>query len=123
MNLIDSSGWLEYFADGKNSDFFAFPIEDISKVVVSTINLFEVYKKILFERDEQNAMAAISFMAKANIIPVDDEIAIEAANLSLNLKLPLADSIIYATAIKANAIVYTQDSHFEGLQFVKYIKK
>jgi toxin FitB len=123
MNLIDSSGWLEYFVDGGNSELFAPVIEDIGSVIISTINIFEVFKKIRLEKDEQSAVASVNLMSNAVIVPVDYEIAVEAARLSLAHKLPMADSVIYATALRYNAIVYTQDSHFEGLHFVKYFKK
>ena len=123
MNLVDSSGWLEFFADGKNSKIFAPIIENLEELMVSTINLYEVYKKILIERDEKSALTAIGVMQQATVIDVDASISIYAAGLSHELKIPMADSIIYATAKQNDAIVWTQDIDFKDLENVKYIKK
>jgi predicted nucleic acid-binding protein len=123
MNLVDSSGWLEYFADGKNSKIFAPAIENMEELIVSTINLYEVYKKILKERDEKSAIEAIGIMHQAKVIDIDSSISIHAAELSYNYKLPMADSLIYATAKQNDATVWTQDSDFKDLDNVKLVKK
>ncbi len=120
---MDSSGWLEFFADGKNSKIFAPIIENLEELIVSTINLYEVYKKILIERDEKSALVAIGVMQQATVIDVDASISVYAAGLSHELKLPMADSLIYATAKQNDAIVWTQDIDFKDLENVKYIKK
>jgi predicted nucleic acid-binding protein len=123
MNLVDSSGWLEYFTDGKNSEYFAPIIENTSELIVSVINLYEVYKKILSEKDNNAAIQAIALMQQPNIIDVTESISILAARLSIDLKIPMADSIIYATAKMHDAILWTQDSDFRNLEGVKYFKK
>ena len=123
MNLVDSSGWLEYFADGKNSKVFAPVIQNPEELIVSTINLYEVYKKILIERDEMSSIEAIGIMQQARVIDVDASISIEAARISQEMKIPMADSLIYATAKQNDAIVWTQDSDFKNLDNVKFIKK
>lgn len=123
MNLVDSSAWLEYFSAGKNADVFASAIENTKDLIVSTINLYEVYKKILIERDENSAIEAIAIMHQALVIDVDFSIAIDASKLSYKYKLPMANSLIYATALQNEATVWTQDKDFENLENVKYVKK
>ncbi|HMS34633.1 MAG TPA: type II toxin-antitoxin system VapC family toxin [Ignavibacteria bacterium] len=123
MNLVDSSGWLEYFADGKNAKYFAPAVEESSKLIVSTVNLYEVYKKVMSERNENSAKEAVGMMMQGIIIEVDSSIAIRAARLSCELKIPMSDSLIYVTAQLNNAIVWTQDYDFKDLDGVKFIKK
>ena len=122
MNLVDSSGWLEYFADGKNAKFFVQVIENTEELIVSTINLYEVYKKILLERDENSALQAIALMQQAKVVNITSSIAIMAAKLSCELKIPMADSLIYSTARIHDAVVWTQDTDFKDLEEVKYFK-
>ena len=123
MNLVDSSGWLEYFADGKNARFYVPAIENTPELIVSVINIYEVYKKILLERNEESAIQAIVLMQQPKVIEVTSSISILAARLSVKMKMPMADSIIYATAKTYDAIVWTQDSDFENLESVRYFKK
>ena len=123
MNVIDSSGWLEYFISGKNANFFAPVIEDTANVIVPTISIFEVFKRTLVEKNRDDALEAVAMMYDGKIIDLDREIALIAAELSFELKLPMADSIILATARAHDAILWTQDEHFKGLAGVKYIKK
>ncbi len=123
MNLVDSSGWLEYFADGKNAKYFAPAVEESSKLIVSAVNLYEVYKKVMSERNENSAKEVVGMMMQGIIIEVDSSIAIRAARLSCELKIPMADSLIYVTAQLNNAIVWTQDYDFKDLDGVKFIKK
>jgi len=123
MNLVDSSGWLEYFADSKNAKHYAPIIENTELLIVSPINLYEVYKKILIEKDEYVARQIVGIMQQARIIEINPAISIEAAKLSHQYKLPMADSLIYATAKINKAILWTQDVDFKGLYGVKYFKK
>jgi predicted nucleic acid-binding protein len=123
MNLVDSSGWLEYFADGKNAKLFAPVIQNTKELIVSTINLYEIYKKILSERAEGAALEAVGIMQQAKVIDVDTAIAFQAAKMSFELKLPMADSLIYATARLNDAIVWTQDYDFKDLEKVRFFKK
>jgi predicted nucleic acid-binding protein len=123
MNVIDSSGWLEYFIGGKNASFFAPAIQDVANVVVPTISVFEVFKRTLFERGRTDALEAVAIMYDGKVIDLDREIALIAADLSIGLKLPMADSIILATARAHNATLWTQDEHFKGIEGVKYIVK
>lgn len=122
MNLVDSSGWLEYFADGKNAKFFVQAIENTEELIVSTINLYEVYKKILLERNENSALQAVALMQQAKVVNITSSIAIMAAKLSCELKIPMADSLIYSAARIHNAVVWTQDADFKDLEEVKYFK-
>jgi predicted nucleic acid-binding protein len=122
MNIVDSSGWLEYFANGKNADFFAEPIEGTDSLIVPTICLYEVFKRILQQRDETEALNAIAFMQSGKIVDLSSPIALHAARVSAELKIPLADSIMLATARECNAILWTQDPDFYGLEDVRHIK-
>ncbi|MDP2430866.1 MAG: type II toxin-antitoxin system VapC family toxin [Pseudomonadota bacterium] len=123
MNLVDSCGWLEYFADAANADFFAAAIEDTSQLIVPSICLVEVFKRVLQQRGEHDALRAAALMQQARVIDVDSRLALSAARLSTDFKLPMADSLILATARMQDATVWTQDSHFEGLPGVRYIGK
>jgi predicted nucleic acid-binding protein len=121
MNIVDSSGWLEYFANGTNADFFSQPIEDTDSLIVPTISIYEVFKRILQQRDETEALNAIAFMQSGKIIDLSSTIALHGARISADLKIPMADSIMLATAREYDAVLWTQDSDFEGLDGVEYI--
>jgi len=123
MNLVDSSGWLEYFADGKNAEFFAPPIEDTGNCILSAVNIYEVFRKLLTERDEQTALQIIAVMHQCRIQPVDEQVALSAAKISHELKLPIADGIILATARLHEAVLWTQDADFKDIEGVRYIRK
>jgi len=123
MNIVDSSAWLEYFANGKNAARFAKPIENAKQLVVPAITLYEVFKRVLLERDENTALQIIAHMKVGEIVPIDLELSLLAARISISLSLPLADSIILATAQRYGAIVWTQDADFKGISGVKYFKK
>lgn len=122
MNIVDSSGWLEYFANGSNAGFFSTPIEEISALLVPTISLYEVFKRILQQREETEALRAIASMQSGQIVDLSSPIALHAARISSDIKIPMADSIMLATAREFEAVLWTQDSDFEGLDDVKYIK-
>ncbi|MEO5657824.1 MAG: type II toxin-antitoxin system VapC family toxin [Nitrospiria bacterium] len=123
MNLVDSSGWLEYFAEGPNAGFFAPPIEDTPNLLVPTICLLEVFKRVLRQRDEDAAMRAVGTMQQGQVVDLDRATAVAAAKTGVATRLPLADSVILATARFHNAVVWTQDADFEGLSGVKYRRK
>ncbi len=123
MNLVDTSGWLEYFFDGANAAFFAPVIEDTENLIVSVINEYEVYKKILQIASRQKALRSITQMKLGKIVPLSEDIALFAAEISIQHKIPMADSIIYATGKLNNANVWTQDVDFINLPGVKYAKK
>ena len=123
MNVVDSCGWLEYFADGKNADFFAPVIEDTGSLIVPVISLFEVFKRVLQQRAENDALRAVALMQQGRVIVLDDTLALSAAKLSFELKLPMANSLILATARTHAAVLWTQDDDFSGIQGVQYIQK
>jgi toxin FitB len=123
LNIVDSSAWLSYFAGDSNAEYFAEPIENTADLLVPSITLAEVFKIILRQRDEDVALTAIAQMEQGQVIALDSRLAIDAAYYGLKHKLPLADSIIYATAMKHNAIIWTQDNDFESLNGVKYFPK
>ena len=123
MNVVDSSAWLEYFADGPNADFFAKVIEKPDQLLVPSITLLEVFKRISQQRDESAALQYVAVMQQSTIVDLDAALAMRAAALGMRHKLPLADSIIYATAQQAEAVVWTMDSDFEGLPGVRFRQK
>ncbi len=123
MNVVDSSGWLEYFAEGPNADFFAVPIEDTPHLVVPTISIYEVFKRILQQRGERVALQAVSAMMQGTVVELDARLAMNAARLSLELGIPMADSIILATARAYKAILWTEDADFKDLEDVRYVEK
>ena len=123
MNVVDSSAWLEYFTSGPNARFFARAVEDESRLLVPTIVLLEVYKHILRERGADDALRAVAAMHHGRVVGLDSDLALTAAELGLEHGLPLADSVIYATARVNGAEVWTQDSDFDGLDGVRYREK
>lgn len=123
MNVVDSSGWLEYFANGANASFFAPAIEDVSSLVVPVISIYEVFKRVLQQRGEADALQALVFMQQGQVIDLDATLAIEAARLSALEQLPMADSIILATARLHSAILWTQDVDLARFPDVRYIQK
>ena len=120
MNVIDSSAWLEYFADGPNASRFAGPIQDEGAPLVPSITLFEVFKRVRMQRDSDFALEAVAHMKRGAVIDLDGDLAIEAAEMSADLGLSLADSVILATAQWEDATLWTQDAHFEGMSGVRY---
>ncbi|MDX9987304.1 type II toxin-antitoxin system VapC family toxin [Thiothrix unzii] len=123
MNVVDSCGWLEYFADGANADKFAAAIEDTQQLIVPVISIFEVFKRVLQQRGEDAALQAVAIMSQGQVIDLDMSLALMAAKLSAELKMPMADSIILTTARQYHAVVLTQDNDFEGVAGVEYFKK
>lgn len=122
-HLVDSSGWLEYFADDQNADFFADPIHQTGKLVVSTVNIYEVFKHVLRERGKDEALQAVAYLKQGVVLELDLSLAIQAARISHERKIPMADSMILATARACDAELWTQDSDFEGIDGVRYISK
>jgi predicted nucleic acid-binding protein len=123
MNVVDSSGWLEYFASGPNAEFFAPAIEEVSQLVVPTISLLEVFKRVTFQRGERNAAKAVAQMHVGLVVDLNESLALSAARISLALSLSLADSVILATACAHDAVIWTQDADFKGIDRVKYVAK
>ncbi len=118
-NVVDSSGWLEYFADTERASFFAPAIEDTARLIVPVISIYEVFKKVLRERGENAALQIASMMQTGKVVDLDCSLAMDAARHPL----PLADSLIYATAINHKATLWTQDEHFKVLPDVQFFQK
>ena len=123
MNVVDSSGWIEYFDDGPNADFFTAPIRDVENLLVPAICAYEVFKRICLKLSEEDALRAIGFMSLGKEVDLNREIAISAAQISTELELAMADSLILATARAYNATLWTQDEHFKDIPGVKFIAK
>ena len=123
MNVVDSSGWIEFLGGGANANFFAKAVSDAPRLIVPTICVFEVCRWMRRELGERRALDAMALMQQGGMVDLDATLAMSAARLSLELKLPMADSIILATARASEATLWTQDDDFEGLDGVKYIAK
>ncbi len=123
MNVVDSSGWIEYFTRGENAQFFIPPVRDLDNLLVPSVCIYEVFKRLLADLDEDAALLAVGLMSQGREIALERKIAIDAAHISRELKLAMADSIILATARAYNAILWTQDAHFKELEGVNYIEK
>jgi len=120
LNVVDSSGWLEYFADGRNAGFFARTIERPADLIVPTLSLYEVFKRVLQQRDEGDALRAVALMQQGHVVDLDAALALAAARLSAGTRLPMADSIVLATARAYDAALWTQDADFKGMDGVQY---
>ena len=120
MNIVDSSGWLAYFADEPNAKHFLKPLKDPASLIVPTITIYEVFKVVLRESNENDALQAAAAMQKGTVVDLTANLAISASKLSIEQGLPMADSIILATAKAFDAIVWTQDSDFANIAGVKY---
>lgn len=123
LNVVDSSAWLAYFADEPGADSFARAIEDTSSLIVPTICITEVFKIVARQRGEGDALQAIAIMQQGRVVDLDSELALAAAVVGAEHKLPLADSIVFATARQFDAIVWTQDEDFDGLPAARYFRK
>ena len=123
MNVVDSSAWLEYFADGPNADFFAAAIEATGELLVPAVVVYEVFRRVLQQRGEDAALQATALLQQGQLMELTATLALSAARLGLQHRLPLADSIIYATALASDATLWTQDADCEGLPRVRYTAK
>jgi predicted nucleic acid-binding protein len=123
VNVIDSSAWLEYFANGPGADAFAAAIEDTGSLLVPSITVLEVFKRVLQQRDEGSALRCVGLMQQGRVVDLDASLALDAAVASARYRLPLADSVVFATARRANASLWTQDADFKGLPGVRYFLK
>lgn len=123
MNVVDSSAWLEYFAGGPGARHFSAAIDDAGRLLVPVVVLYEVFKRVLTQRGEDAALRAAAFMERGTVVDVNPALALTAARLSVEHRLPMADSLILATARSVDATLWTQDADFEGLPSVRYFPK
>ena len=123
MNVVDSSGWVEFLTDGANARIFSKPIQELKSLLVPSITILEVFNKMLQDRNEKTALDVVGHMFQGRIVNLDGELALSAAKLGRELKLPLADSVILATAQLYDATLWTQDEDFRGIKGVRYISK
>ena len=123
MNVVDASAWMEYFIDGPNATYFSGPIEKIADLLVPTICMYEVFRQVLHDQGDAEAIGAISQMKLGRVVDVDEDMALSAARISITHKLPMADSLILAAAQGAKATLWTQDEHFKGISGVRYRPK
>ena len=123
MNIVDSSGWLAYFADEPNAKHFLTPLNDTDSLVVPTVTIYEVFKVVFRESNENDALHAAVAMRKGKVVDLTASMAIAASKISLEHKIPMADSIILATAKEFEATIWTQDSDFKNIEDVKYFPK
>jgi predicted nucleic acid-binding protein len=123
LNVVDSSGWLEFFADGPNAGFFARAIADTQRLIVPTISLLEVFKRVLQLRGNHAALQAVAHMRQGEVVVLDAELALAAAHLGASSRLPLADSVMLATARRYGATLWTQDADLEGMEGVRFVRR
>ena len=123
MNVVDSSLWLEYFAGNTKGTPVSEIIKDTESLYIPSITIYEVFKKLILEKTANEALTAIAHMKQGTVIDLDGGVALWAAFFSKEYKLPMADSIIYATTLKGHALLWTQDGHFKGLESVRYFEK
>jgi predicted nucleic acid-binding protein len=123
MNVVDSSAWLEYFADGPNASIFAKPIETTRSLLVPSLALYEVFERVSQQRNEDEALRAIAVMEQGKVLDLDRATALEAARVSIQYGIAMADSIMLATAQRHRATLWSQDSDFDGLPGTKYFAK
>lgn len=121
MNVVDSCGWLEYLASGPNADFFGPALADTESLLVPAVSVYEVFKRVLQQRDEGDALQAVALMQQGTVVDFDSGAAIASAALSVELGLPMADAIMLSAARTHGATLWTQDSHFEGVEGVRYV--
>ena len=123
MNVVDSSGWLEYFSAGPNANFFVPAIKDTAQLIVPVICVYEVFKRILQQQGLGVAETNIADLYNGELVNLTSSLAISAAVISDQLKLPMADSFILAVSRVYQAVLWTQDEHFKDIEGVKYIAK
>lgn len=123
MNVVDSSAWLEYFAAGSNAEYFAAAIEATDELIVPSVTLYEVFKRVAVQRGESEALTAVAQMQQGSVVELSGPLALDSARTSLDLKLPMADSVILTTARAFGATLWTQDGDFEAIDGVMYVKK
>ena len=123
MNLVDSCGWFECFAEGPNAAFFAPAIEKIEELIVPTLSMLEVFKRVLQQRGDDAALQAVALMQQGQVVDLDSGTAVTAAKIGHEMKLPLADAVIVATARIHDAVIWTQDADFKDIEGVKFITK
>ena len=123
MNIVDSSGWLAYFADEPNAKLFLTPLKDTASLVIPSITIYEVFKVVLRETSENEALQAAAAMQKGTVVDLSVTLAIAASKISLEHGLTMADSVIIATAKAFDAVIWTQDSDFKNIAGVKYFQK
>jgi len=122
-HIVDSCGWLEYLADGPNAGFFAKAIEDTRHLIVPAICIYEVFKVVCRQRGEEDALQAVALMYQGNVVAIDETLALSAAQLGMQLNLPMADSIILAVARARKAQIFTQDADFKSIHGIRFIEK
>ena len=121
MNVVDSSGWLEFFAAGPNAGFFASPLQAVDELIVPSVSIYEVFKRVLQQRGEGPALQAVALMQQGSVVDLSAGAALDAARLSVEVGLPMADAIILSAARACDAAFWTQDAHFEGMDGIRYV--
>ncbi len=116
-----ASGWLEYFGNGRNAEFFSAPLSDAESLLVPAISIYEVFKRVLADRGESAALQAAALMQQGQVVELSAASALVAARLSVEARLPMADAIILSAVRSGGATLWTQDAHFEGMADVKYV--
>ena len=122
MNVIDATGWLEYFTDGPNADYYAAAVERLDELIVPATSIYEVFKRVLQQRSESEALQAISVMLQGNVTDMDAGLALSAARLSVELELSMVDSVMLATAKAHHARLWSLDTSYQDIHGVKHVE-
>lgn len=122
MIVVDSSGWIAFLTDGPLAREYARRLRDAKNVVTPSIIVYEVYKHTKRHRSDEEAALAAAAIQKTTVIPLDDDLALEAADVALQHRLPMANAIVLATARRFGATLYTSDGDFEGIEGVAIVK-
>jgi predicted nucleic acid-binding protein len=123
MNIVDSSCWIEYLMDTEIGANVAPIIENAGELIVPTITLYEAFKKLLAEKGEEYALDVVAYMQTGTVIELNSGLSLSAAQISRNYKLPMADSIIYATSQRYSAIIFSCDKHYKDIPGIRYFSK
>ena len=123
MNMVDASGWVEYFLDSPRADLFASAIEDTPRLLVTSINLYEVHRVLSRKLPAHLRDTCLDLMRRAPVIDFNDARAIAAADVSSKHQLAMADAAMYAMALEHQATLWTQDADYQGLANVQYFPK
>jgi predicted nucleic acid-binding protein len=123
MNIVDASGWIEFFLAGRNGPVFRPIIEDEANLLVTSISVYEVHRVLSRKLPEELRDTCVMLMRRLPIIDLTDARAIAAANVSIEYKLAMADAAMYAMAMEHQAVLWTQDADYQGLSGVQYVAK
>jgi toxin FitB len=123
MNVVDSSGWIEYFFDSPRADLFAAAIEDVTKLLVPVVSIYEVHKVLSRKLPAGTVLSCLDVMRQGRVLDLTDSRAVASADIAVKHKLAMADAVIYSMAREFDGTLWTQDVDYDGLDGVKFFEK